>query len=264
MKKILTLLFIVHCSLFITAPVLASYISLSTSLTSKVEGRALTVCVSTVNKGDEPACNVQAGLRVGGQELLLEKRTELPVNGSYQAQATLPLALKNPGTYPLLLVLHYTDANQYPFSALSAQTFSWQKEAAAPLFGQARPATFFKEGKLNFKLKNLGDQPVTAAVSLFAPGELTVTDAPATLTVPPKGKADGSFTITNFSALSGSTYQLFVIAEFDDHGLHYTAVLPGTVRIIEPKSYFGISQNVLIVILAALIVIFLGAQFIRR
>lgn len=242
----------------------ASYISLNTTLSSKVEGKNLKIMVSTVNKGDESAYNVQAELRVGGKDVLTEKRMELPVDSSYQARATIPIPFAKPGTYPLVLVLHYTDANQYPFSALSCQTFVYKKETLAPLFGRVRSIVFSKEGKLSFELKNLTGREIKAKIYFVVPAELTVADEKQEFIIGPKSEKSPSFSVKNFSALSGSTYQVFAVSEFEDKGLHYTSIAPGTVKIVEERSFLGLGQNVIIIILAALVIIFAGAQFIKK
>lgn len=239
----------------------ASYISLPTTLSSKVEGRTLKIMVSSINKGDESAYNIQAELRVGGKEILAEKRTELPVNSSYQAQATILIPTTKPGTYPLILTMHYTDANQYPFSALTAQTYIFRKESVSPIFGQVKSASFSKEGNLGFKLKNLGDREIKAKTYLIAPRELTVEKNQLELIVGPKSEKNGSFTIKNFSALSGSTYQVFAVSEFEDGNMHYSTVSPGTIKIIEAKTLFGLDQNILLIILSSLVAVFIFAQF---
>lgn len=246
------------------APARAGYISLNTALGSNIEGNALKVTVSSVNKGDKSAFNVQAEFRVGDKVVLAEKMAELPVNASYQTRTTLPVPITKPGTYPLILVMHYTDANQYPFSALTAQTFVFRKEAVSPVFGRVNSTSFFKEGRLGFKLKNLGDREIAASTGLVAPRELTVKEEKIKLKIGPRSERSAGFTVNNFSALSGSTYQVFAVTEFEDGGQHYTSVAPGTIRVFEEKSFLGLSQNIILILLAALVVIFVGAQFVRR
>jgi hypothetical protein len=242
----------------------ASYISLNTTVSVKVEGQQLKLLVSAVNKGDEAAYNVQAECRVAGRSVLAAKSGELPVNAPYQATLTMPLALPRPGSYPLVLVMHYTDANQYPFSALSVQTFIYRQEAVAPLFGRVRSTAFAREGQLNFKLKNLGERELRAGTRLVAPRELTSEQAEVPLVLAPRSEQGGSFTVHNFSALAGSTYQVFAVTEFDDGGLHYTGVAPGTIKIVEERSFLGLGQTAIIVILAVLVLVFISAQFIKK
>jgi hypothetical protein len=242
----------------------ASYISLNTTLRSKVEGNNLKVLVQVVNKGDESAFAVQAEFRVGGKTILAEKTTELPVNGTYQAAASIPLSLKTPGNYPLILVMHYADANQYPFSALTAHAFVYRQEGVPPLFGQVKPASFAKEGSVDFVLKNSGDREIRAVTRLVVPRELSIENEQEPLTLPPRSQKSASFRLSNFSALAGSTYQLFAVTEFTDGGLHYTSLAPGTVKITADRAFFGLNQDLLVIILIVLVALFVGAQFIKR
>ena len=79
----------------------------------------------------------------------------------------------------------------------------------------------------------------------------------------PKSERGSSFPIKNFSALAGSTYQVFAFSEFEDQNLHYTAVFPGTIKIVTTQEIFGLSFTTLFVMLALLAVIFIGAQFLK-
>jgi hypothetical protein len=241
----------------------ASYISLNTALSSKVENNTLKVMVSSVNKGDESAFNVQAEIRVGDKTILEEKQSELPIGGKYSAAAQYKIALRKPGTYPLTLIMHYTDANQYPFSALTCQTFVYQKDAVSPVFGQMRSITFSKDGTLNLTLKNLGDSGIKAKTYLVAPRELTVGEAGGELTIPAKSEQRTSFSVANFSALAGSTYQVFAVSESEDDGLHYTSIAPGTVRIVE-ANIFANYQFYFIALIAVLLALFISFQFRKK
>ncbi|MFA5113048.1 MAG: hypothetical protein WC529_01995 [Candidatus Margulisiibacteriota bacterium] len=260
MKKLATVL---AALLFGTLACQASFISLNTTLTSKLERGKLRVMVQVVNKGDESAFGVQAELRVGGRTILAEKKQELPVNAAYQVKALVPLDLQTPGSYPLILVMHYTDANQYPFSALTGQAFVYQREGVPPLFGQVKPATFAKEGRIDLLLKNSGDREIKATTRLVIPRELTVAGDAQPLTVPARGQKSASFSLSNFSALSGSTYQVFAVAEFEDNGLHYTCLAPGTVKINESNVLVNY-QAYFIALIVILALGFVALQFVRE
>jgi len=260
MKKIIGCLLLPLLAL----PAFGSYISMTTSLSSKYERGILKAHVEIVNKGDEAACNAQAEFRSGGLSALADKVPQLPVGWTYKTDRELPLALKVPGTYPLTLVVHYTDANQYPFSALLIQTFVYGQEAPAPVFGRLNTATFDKEGRLTLQLKNSGTRPVKATSTLIVPAELTVDQAGRTATIDPRSEQRVSFPVKNFSALAGSTYQVFAVTEFDDGGLHFTAIAPGLVKITSESKVFGLGNWVYVVILAVLALAFIGAQFLRK
>lgn len=257
------LLFLISWLLVTVTPVTASYISLTTTLSSKVEDQNLKVAVSVTNKGDESAYNVQAELVVNGKQILSEKKAELTVNSSYQFQTTIPISKTKPGTYPLVLILHYTDANQYPFSALTCQTFAYKREATPPIFGQLKPVTFSKEGKLHFSLKNLSDSKIKVKTYLVVPKELTTVDKEKEIVSAPRSEQSLNFLLKNFSALAGSTYQVFAISETEDREFHYTSISPGTVKIVTSSEIFGLGYSAILIILAVLLIIFIGAQFLK-
>lgn len=242
-------------------PASASYISLNTTVTSKVEKDSLKVTVSTVNKGDESARNVQAEIRVGEDNFLAEKREELAVNQAYTAASIFDLKLKKPGQYPLLVVMHYADANQYPFSALNAQTFSYKaKDLPSEIFGKIRSSTFWKKGKVELTLKNMGDSELAVSTKLVVPRELTVEKDSQEIDLSEKSEKNLVFTLENFSALSGSSYQVFAFSEYEKDGMHRTSITPGMIRVEESRQIFGISYTAVIVFIILLLLIFIVAQ----
>lgn len=242
-------------------PASASYISLNTTVTSKVEKDSLKVTVSTVNKGDESARNVQAEIRVGEDKYLDEKREEIGVNQIYTASAVYDLKNKKPGQYPLLIIMHYADANQYPFSALNAQTFSYKaKDLPSEIFGKIRTSTFWKKGKVELTLKNMGDSELSVSTKIIVPRELTVEKDSQENDIPSKSEKRLSFAVENFSALSGSSYQVFAVSEYEKDGLHRTSITPGMVKIEESRQILGISYTAVIVFIILLLFIFIVAQ----
>jgi hypothetical protein len=254
------------CGVFLVGAVCASFISLQTSVSSKVDGDILKSLIKVVNKGDESAYNVQAEIRVGGKKVLAEKKPELMVDQEYTAMREFKLKVDKPGDYPLVVVMHYTDANQYPFSALNVQTFSYQKAAPpSEVFGSMDSVSFFKEGKLKLTLKNSGDTAQKVMTYLVVPRELSVDKNLVETIIPAKGKKQLVFELENFSALSGSNYQVFAVTEYNDKdGYHQTNIRPGMIKIVETRQILGISYNVVIIILIGLALLFIAAQFIRK
>ena len=261
LKFVIGILFVIcHLSFVIAAPAVASYISLNTSLTSRAQGDKLTVSVSVVNKGDESAYNVQAEVKLGNRQAMGEKKTELPINGDYRAQFTFPLSYPRAGTYPLILVMHYTDANQYPFSALTCQTFAYKKEAAPEIFGQLKPTQFSGGGTVKLILKNMGESEIKAASRLILSRELTVKNGRSETALGSRSQKELDFDVSNFSALAGSTYQAFAITEYEKGDYHFTVVSPGTISIVE-KSLFKEYQIYFYAVIAVLLVLFIAFQF---
>jgi len=266
MKRILLFLFLI---LACSTQVFASYISLQTSVSSKVVGDVLQVTVSAVNKGDESAYNVQAEVRVGGQKVLAERLQELEIGNTYKVSGSFNVGKIIPGQYPLIVVMHYADANMYPFSALNCQTFLYKtKDLPNDIFGAVKSTNFWKNGKLKLTLKNLADSTINAAANLITPRELTVEQVPGNIDLPAKGSKSVEFKLENFSALSGSSYQVFAISEYEKDGRHITTITPGIVKIVETQNILGISYIYLIAALVVLVLIFLayqlGASFLKK
>jgi hypothetical protein len=243
----------------------ASYITLKTTVTSVIDKDQLKVIVSTANKGDEPAYNVQAEVRVGSKKVLGAKSQEMGINQPYRAEAVFPLNLKTPGRYPMVLVMHYTDANQYPFSALNCQTFAYKTEAPPEdVFGSLRPVSFWKKAEMGLNLKNMGGEEITASVDLVVPRELTASSERIKLNIPSKSEINQRFTVSNFSALSGSNYQVYAVVEYEKDRMHYTRIIPGVIKIVEAKTLMGIDSTFLIAVFILLVVVFVVFQVIRK
>ncbi|OGC29524.1 hypothetical protein A2346_02040 [candidate division WOR-1 bacterium RIFOXYB12_FULL_52_16] len=244
--------------LLLSLPASARFISLRTSITASVSGKTALVEISAVNKGDEAAYGVWSEFSVLGETYTDLNKRDLPPTAKYRVSRAIPLAGQK-GSYPLLLTLHYTDANQYQFSTLSAVLLSIGGEPKPPVLGVLKPAAFSGDGKLELGLKNLSTRETTVHLDLFLPRELCTDFHPIDIKLAAGSSRTMKVEVTNFSALPGSTYQLFLIAETDG-SKHATAIIPGRVRIEEP----GINPAWLIVPLAFLGVFFLAAQFIKR
>ncbi|MBI5078716.1 hypothetical protein HZB08_01670 [Candidatus Saganbacteria bacterium] len=243
----------------------ASYISLDVTLSSKIEAHNLKVKVRAVNKGDEPAYNVLAELWASGEKLLADRQDELKGYGAYRAEMAIPLSVELPGTYPLILLMHYTDGNGYPFSALTGQTFVYQREEVSPAFGWLKSSSFTEAGDVYLTLKNLGNRELNSKVYLVLPNELTVNENVVSVRLAPASEQSVKFTVKNFSALPGSAYQALAVAEFEDQNIHFTGVSSGTIKILSSRgTIFGLPPTVVIAILTALILVLFAVQFKRQ
>lgn len=262
MRKIGIFLFL---SLLFTSIAQASYITLDTTLTSKLVNDKLEILVKTINKGDEPAYNVQAELNVAGKRVLARQENELGVNGVYSARVKLPVNFDLPGSYPLILTMHYRDANQYPFSALSSQVIAY-KEKALPLslFASLKSATFWQKGEVQLKVKNLASSAVKLKSSLVVPRELSVVTVPKIINLKDKSSQQVVFELENFSALDGSAYQVFAVLEYDQAGRHFTIIVPGTAKIVRQKNILGFNYGIIFAMLGLLVIVFLAAQFFQK
>ncbi|MBU0629618.1 MAG: hypothetical protein KKC80_01710 [Candidatus Margulisbacteria bacterium] len=246
----------------LSLPASARFISLQTTITASVGAKTAAINFSAVNKGDEPAHNIWSELVVFGRTYSNNNRTVLPPSEKYLARYTIPLAGQK-GSYPLLLTIHYTDGNQYPFSALTAAPLIIGREPPAALWGVVKPAAFTKDGEIEVALKNMTRQTQTIGLALFLPQELNTDLKPAKIDLSPGSNRTIKIKLSNFSALPGSSYQLFIIAQTDGESGHTTAIIPGNVK-IEKGSMLWINPAWLIGLLAGLGAVFIAAQFYKK
>ncbi|MFH1683807.1 MAG: hypothetical protein ABIA67_02865 [Candidatus Margulisiibacteriota bacterium] len=233
---------------------------MDTTITSKVEKNELKVLLEAVNKGDESAYNVRAEIRAGDDKFLAQKRPELGIDQTYKAYNTFKLGKSRPGQYPLVLVMHYTDANQYPFSAMTCQTYSYQAEdLPSEIFGRVKAKAFWKQGQAKLTLKNMGDTEIAATTYLVVPREITVAGGPQKVTLLPKSQKSLDFFVENFSALNGSNYQVFAVTEYEKQGIHQTSISAGMIKIVE-KNFFRDYRLLIIALVAILLAAFILLQ----
>jgi hypothetical protein len=242
----------------------ASFINFSTTLSSKVEGNDLNVSITSTNKGDESAFNVQAELIAGGQKIATPKMAELRVGETYKTENKFKLTVNKKGLYPLILIMHYTDANQYPFSALSCQTYDLGNKSVPSLIVQLKSAQMSKKGNIKLAMKNSGDTSIKAKTWLVVPGELTVLEKEKEISLSSKSDKEVSFAVRNFSALAGSTYQVFAVTEFDTGDEHQTVISTGTIQVVAKREILGMNYIIVISFVILLIIIFLVVQFKRK
>lgn len=243
--------------LLLIAPACASFIRFEPTLTLTIEGNVLKTTVSAVNKGDEPAFNVRAELLAEGKNIFLSKQEEVRRGMGYETGSSIELNALKPGKYPLILRLHYTDANQYPFSCLAGQTFLYRsKNLPDPIVGRIKTATFWARGKVDLRLKNLTDSELEVSTSLVTPKELAASQEEIKCVIPAGGEKSIIFTVSNFAALGVSGYQVYAIVEYKDRAV----LVPGKINIIEEKDFLGISYPFLVFILIILVIIFIGFQ----
>ncbi|NQT30250.1 MAG: hypothetical protein HQ596_06735 [Candidatus Saganbacteria bacterium] len=261
MKKLFTSsLFLFICA----SAAFASFISLETAVTSKVSGNTIEVILEATNAGDEAAYNVFAEVNLAGKRVLFRKIPELDRGAVYRASKKIRLDIERPGSYPLVVKMHYSDANQYPFSALLAQTFNYKVLEVAPeLFGKLKSLAFFKKGTLAAHLKNLGGTDLQVSSRIFVPNELTA-DKPLHESIISKYEtARINFPVENFSALNGSNYQVYCVSQYEKDGIHATQIIPGHVLITTDGPPQKVRVAAIILILLGIIIV-ISAYFLKK
>lgn len=242
-----------------------SFISMETKTSSSFQEDALVVNVRVTNKGDEPAYNIQVSIDANDIAASTPVKDVLQINETHTVEATFEIDIQVVGRYPLLVTVDYTDLNQYPFSALSSSYFVYKEDVSPKIHGKIDSVRISKSGRLILTLKNLLDTGKKIKTKLFLPRELTVSEAINEVELELKSEKKIRFDIENFSALAGSSYQVFAVMQYDDNNKHCTVTIPGIIKITEKADFLRTYKWVFIGVGAALLVVFVGLQFgVRR
>ena len=262
MKRVIIVLFFL---VYLGLVSFASHIALSTTVAEKVVGDHLRISVSAVNKGDESAYNVRAEIRIGQQKLLAQKVPVLAVNETYQVQQEVKLNYRLPGEYPLIVTLRYADANLYPFSAVSCQTFLYKTKASpSEISGTISSVTLDKKGKMKLTLNNKSGSRTDVSNFWVIPNELATKINYRKIKIPPRSARGVILELDNLSALDGSAYEIYAVSEYEKDNLHKTNITPGMVKIAGSKNIFGVNRLFLMAAAIILALFFVVAQFSKR
>jgi hypothetical protein len=224
----------------LTAPAAAGTISITISQDVAVSGDNLVLNLKVGNSGDEAALSVTPSLRFGDQVVRGKGKESLAPNTSFEETLTLPVGSLGEGRWPYRIVVDYTDQNQYPFQALQTQTILvGSPPPAKVVVPTINSGDIAGSGTLTLTVKNLTADPRTARVSVFVPEGLEATDPVRELKLDGWKEQNLTIPITNRTALGGSRYPVFVVAEYDDGAVHESAVAQGIVSVIAAQSFFS-------------------------
>lgn len=246
MRGLLLLLLII-----IIPIVTASYISIQSSITTTENETIITI----TNLGDEAAYNVQLSLNINNKRVISNVKRQLGVQKSFKWKVPLAAKPKNPGKYPLILTTNYQDANSYPFSAISVSTFDYNLATISDIAAKINNIELSDKGTLELTIKNLAETTKDLSIKLIVPKELTINKEKLSLKLPAKTEKTINFEIKKFSALTGSSYSVFAVIEYDENNQHYTTITNGIVKIIE-KQGIDMKNNFLLITLVILIIVF--------
>lgn len=234
----------------------ASYITLQTTISSSNN----LVSISTTNKGDEPAYNIQLTLISPALEQSSGLKQSLGINEELKEEFDIDSSALLPGSYPLILITGYTDANNYPFSAISVASLVNKQATNAGLVLAMQPIKLSSSSKLKLEIKNLDNLDKQITARIIVPKELTI-EEPKTMLLKARDSSKLSFSIKDFSARPDSSYAVFAIIEYESNNKHYSSISPSTVAIAKS---IGIPTSLLTSSLAILLAIFIAYKIRKK
>ncbi|OGL42813.1 MAG: hypothetical protein A2042_02505 [Candidatus Schekmanbacteria bacterium GWA2_38_11] len=260
-KRSDAILFLFFFLLSFTTFASAGYITIETRTTATLTDSTLKVTVDVKNNGNEPAYNVEITANAENNTRSSKVKDILNVSETFKADFDFNLDLKYPGRYPLVIAVNYTDANQYPFSAISCSNFYYKENVIPQVFAKSAELTMSKNGELFLNIKNLTKENINLNIRLIISKELSAEVAAKKITLEGRAEKEVKFAVNNFSALPGSNYQVYAILEYDDSGKHYSTAIPGIVKIEKEGIFFQKYKIFIIIAAGILIALFLIYQF---
>lgn len=220
------------------ASAIAGILKIETKTSVTIAGDLLKAGVTATNRGNEPAYNVQIHLILLDEKQSGPVKSRLNMGQSDTVAFERVLSRSKKGRYPLIVLVDFHDANQYPFSAVSCTTFYFKEDINPDLVCLGDDTSIEKNGLLQFKIKNLGLSSRTIQATLILPKELSTSMPQMDFQIDPRTEKTVPFDITNFSALSGASYPAFCYFEYDLKDTHYTAIAKVLVKIVKSENWF--------------------------
>ncbi len=240
-----------------STPAKASFITLETRTSPSFDGKQFKMAVDVTNKGDEAAYNVQVSADINGRMSTTPAKEILEVKEKHSVEVAADMTLEKAGRYPVIVNVDYTDANQYPFSAISITHFVYRENLPSQIFGTLQNIEISTKGSLTLSLKNLSEKEKNVMVRLVLPKELSSPGLTRTIPLKAKSEEKVGFEVKNFSALPGSTYSIFAIMGYEEGDLHYSTSVGGNIQITKEQGFVKSNQRLLIGL-----AIVLGAAFV--
>jgi hypothetical protein len=224
------------------------------------------LAIGTANRGDEAAQQVMLTLNLAGWERAGRLIPSLSPGGEVIEEFSLAGVLPElPGLYPARVLVSYTDAAGYAFSALSVLLLPRGEARASVLHLHLFPLDCAGEGELECRVVNRGGRPLAAEIALELAPEFQVADARRRLELQPGEDRKLFFRVRNLAATPGSSYPVFLVAEHGDGARHYAALAQNLVTVrpggARARNWFIAAAAV--VILGAAAAVFLPRRRLR-
>jgi len=254
MKGILFLIILT----ILTTGAQASFISLQSTINTKVIEDNLEININTTNLGDESAHDIKLEINTLDQHKASDIKNRLGIQETSSSKFSFSLTSIKPGDYPLILTTNYKDLNSHPFSSVSSSIYNYKERTISSIISKIDPIKLVDKATIMITLSNIDNEEKKVSLKLVTPKELIVKNDNLEFTLKGKEQQSINLDIESFSALKGSTYIILAIIEYDQDGIHHTSITNGIVEIVEKKSSLNIllTLGTLLVFLILLMIYF--------
>ena len=196
------------------------------------------VTLKAANEGSDTAFNLRAVVRLGdGKESSQVSALPLHPGTSEAFHFRLTDEPKMAGQYPLFVAVDYTDANRYPFTALSFNIVNHRQSQSPAVFAVLENVELGGGSEtMRLKIRNLGADAKRVEARLFLPNEISAKESSQNVALEPNAEVSVPFVLHRFSALPGSTYPIYAVIQYESGQEHFCVPATGIVKVVENKN----------------------------
>lgn len=243
----------------------ASHISMDMRPASRFSAGNVSVHIDVKNRGDEPAADIWVSARLGDMEASSAKPARLGAGETARLEIELGPPPLPAGEHTIIIRVHYTDLNAYPFSAVA--TIPVVTDASDPVpekvEAELSSTDIRRDGRLTLKLDGRANPELPLRAELVLPEELTAQSPMRKIFLAPNGRHEAVFKIRNRSGRPGSTYRVAAVVDYLDGQRHRSLVARGFVNIATPDDVFVEGRIAWLIIAGILMALFVLIQFAR-
>jgi hypothetical protein len=216
----------------------AGVIRISLKTTLSISNGVIQTKIVATNTGTDAAHRLRGVLHIFDRTIISDKIERLGVQKAHTFDMKIELPKDKKGVYPFIGAVRFHDANQHPFSALSAGTFKVKSRLFKGVKGTATNPTVKRKGKLEMRVTNTSANPISMRATLYLPDALSASESKQKIFIASKEAKDFSFDLNNRFGAGGAKYPAFCTLEYNVNGHHQTILMRSVIRIQEAENWF--------------------------
>ena len=260
--NILTMLFAI---LMASPNSLASFITIHSDISTKVETKKIIVTIKIHNNGNKSAYNMNLDAVFKNQKISFLIAEELKPGKMSEQKIVLPF--KEEFLRIIIpLTINYQDVEKRAFSILSYADAKNSMLKKPTIYSKIPSFSIAEEKNIPLIIKSLDEIEHQITARIIIPKEFSISPMLQKVSIPSKGVVRLPFKINNFSAIPRSNYFILgIISEKREHNMLYEDIVPGRINVISHQNIFNLfTRKELNIILGLLILLYLFSQFFTK
>jgi len=250
--------------LLLVLPLNGGYITLNSVLSCEVTPPSVKTILTVENKGNEAAYNLQARFTISEKEWLSKVFPKLEASQKIEIESLENYEPEKKGNYPLTAKVFFQDAAGYSFTSVLVTLLTYHEVTRPNLLGTIEDVGISDRGVLKLQMTNLAYDDVNLDVKVLAPDELSIEPREKQITLAARVKEDFQLKLSNLSALTGATYPVWVVMEYENEDQHFTYLCSGSVSITKKINIFEEYWWAFLGLVVVLTGIFVGLNLKKR